>query len=193
MKKSLGLCLLLTGTILLTGCSQKFEPTESTIFVNSKGVVKSAIMESFDKGYYDFEELKGDAESAVQAYCSESAADSVVLESITNENDVVTLMMQYKTVQDYYEFNDMILFVGTLSEVEAAGYILEDFHDAEGQPVELSEEEKSTLKAVVTEENVCIQTNGKIRCVSESVEILDNKLARVMEAGATHPAFVVYK
>ena len=193
MKKSLSLCLLLTGTMLLAGCSQKFEPTESTIFVNSKGVVKSAVMESFDEAYYNFDELKGDIEAAVQAYCGEQTADAVVMESLTEENDVVTFMMQYQTVQDYCESNDMILFVGTLSEAEAAGYIPEDFHDAEGQPVELSEEEKDTLNVLVTEENVCIQTSGKIRCVSESVEILDNKLARAMEAGAAHPAFVVYK
>ena len=51
----------------------------------------------------------------------------------------------------------------------------------------------TTENVLVTEENVCIQTSGKIRCVSESVEILDNKLARAMEAGAAHPAFVVYK
>ena len=193
MKKSLSLCLLLTGTLLLTGCSQKFEPTESTIFVTSKGTVRSAVMESFEKEYYSFEELKGDIESAVQEYCSDAGESAVVVESLTEENDMITLMMQYADTQDYQAFNDMILFSGTLLEAEAAGYVPGELYDKEGQIVELSEEEQNTLKVIVTEESICIQTSGKIKGVSDNVTILEDKLARASEAGAEHPAFVVYK
>ena len=193
MKKSISLCLLLAGTILLTGCSQKFEPTQSTIFVTSKGTVKSAIMESFEEEYYNFEELKNDVEKMVQDYCKETSENAVVVESFTEENDAVTLMMQYETVQDYNDFNDMILFSGTLLEAEDAGYIPGELYDMEGQMVSLNEEEKGSLKVIVTEESISIQTSGKIRCVSDNVTILDNKLAKALEAGVEHPAFVVYK
>lgn len=193
MRKALSLCLVLTGTLLLTGCGQKFEPTESTIFVTSKGIVKSAVMESFDEAYYDFEELKGDVEDAVQTYCAEGNAEAVTVKSLANENDVVTLFMEYQTVADYNAFNDMILFSGTLLEAEDAGYIPGELYDAEGQTVELSEEEKSTLKVIMTEESICIQTSGNIKCVSDNVTVVDKRLARAMEAGVEHPAFVVYK
>lgn len=193
MKKSVSLCLLLAGTILLTGCSQKFEPTQSTIFVTSKGTVKSAIMESFEEEYYNFEELKNDVEKMVQDYCKETSENAVVVESFTEENDAVTLMMQYETVQDYNDFNDMILFSGTLLEAEDAGYIPGELYDMEGQMVPLNEEEKGSLKVIVTEESISIQTSGKIRCVSDNVTILDSKLAKALEAGVEHPAFVVYK
>lgn len=193
MKKSLSLCVLLTGAILLTGCSQKFEPTESTIFVTSKGTVKSAIMESFEKEYYNFEELKSDVDKMVQDYCGETSENAVVVEGFTQEADTVTLMMQYETVQDYNDFNDMILFSGTLLEAEKAGYIPGELYDTEGQTVTLSEEEQNSLKVIVTEESICIQTSGKIKCVSDNVTIVDKKLARALEAGVEHPAFVVYK
>ena len=193
MKKSLSLCLVLTSTLLLAGCSQKFEPTESTIFVTSKGVVKSAIMESFDKGYYNFEELSADVQNMVQEYCSAGNENAIVMESIVESNDMVTLQMQYETVEDYTEFNDMILFSGTLSEAEAAGYILGEMYDTEGQLAEIAEEEKSTLKVIITEESVCIQTSKKIRYISDNVTMIDKKLARALEAGVDHLAFIVYK
>ena len=46
---------------------------------------------------------------------------------------------------------------------------------------------------IVTEESVCIQTAGKIKYVSDNVSIVDKKLARALEAGKGHPAFVLYK
>ena len=141
MRKSLGLCLVLTGALLLSGCSQKFEPTESTIFVTSKGVVRSAVMESFDKGYYKFDELSKDIESAVQAYCSDGNEDAVVVESLTEENDMVTLQMQYANAAVYSEFNDMILFSGTLSEAKLAGYSFGELYNPQGESVKLTAEE----------------------------------------------------
>lgn len=193
MKKSLGLCLVLTGILLLSGCSQKFEPTESTIFVTSKGVVKSAIMESFEKGYYNFEELSGEIESAVQTYCAGENEGAIVVESLTEADDMVTLQMQYANAEVYSEFNDMVLFSGTLSEAEAAGYSFSELYDLEGQLAELTAEEENTLKVIITEEEVCIQTSGKIKYVSDNVTTIDAKLARALEAGVEHPAFVVYK
>ena len=65
MKKSLGIGLVIATAIFLTGCGNKFEPTESTIYITSDGEVKSAIMESFDKAYYDFEELSADVEKKI--------------------------------------------------------------------------------------------------------------------------------
>ena len=193
MRKSLGLCLVLTGALLLSGCSQKFEPTESTIFVTSKGVVKSAIMESFEKGYYNFEELSGEIENTVQAYCSEVNEGAVVVESLTEANDMVTLQMQYADAAVYSEFNDMVLFSGTLSEAQAAGYSFDELYDLEGQQAELTAEEENTLKVIITEEEVCIQTSGKIKYISDNVTMIDTKLARALEADVEHLAFVVYK
>ena len=57
MGKKLNFLLILSMALLVSGCSQKFEPTESTIFITSKGLVQSAVIESFDKSYYDFDEL----------------------------------------------------------------------------------------------------------------------------------------
>ena len=193
MKKSLNFCLILSMLLLLTGCGNKFEPTESTIFITSKGVVQSAVIESFDKDYYKFDELKEDVEKEVKSYCLDVNEEVITVTSLTETEDIVTLQMQYQTVEDYAEFNDVILFSGTLTEAIAAGYQPGTLQDAAGQTVEIDLEKNGNLKVLITEESICIQTSGKIKYVSDNVTILNNKLARALEAGKKHPAFVLYK
>jgi hypothetical protein len=193
MKRALSFTLVLASAILLMGCGQKFEPTESTIFVTSKGVVKSAIMESFDKSYYDFDELYKSVEKEVKVYCLDNIEETVTLTSLTEENDSVTLLMDYQTVEDYANFNEVLLFSGTFAQAVAEGYLRDTLHDVEGITAEIDLEKQGDLKVLVTEESVCIQTSGRIKFVSDNVTVLDKKLAKAMEAGKTHPAFVLYK
>ena len=128
MKRALSFTLVLASAILLMGCGQKFEPTESTIFVTSKGVVKSAIMESFDKSYYDFDELYKSVEKEVKVYCLDNIEETVTLTSLTEENDSVTLLMDYQTVEDYANFNEVLLFSGTFAQAVAEGYLPDTLH-----------------------------------------------------------------
>lgn len=193
MKKALNFGLFLAAGIVLTGCGGKFEPTESTMFVTSDGAVRSAIMESFDKAYYDFEELSEDVQKEVKAYCLDLNEEKIVVESLVQEGDMVKLFMNYETVEDYIAFNDVLLFTGTFADAVEAGYKPEELYDAEGNSVELDMEQMGEMKVIVSEESICIQTSGKVRYVSDNVTVVDKKLARAMEAGKAHPAFVLYK
>ena len=192
MGKKLDFLLILSMTFLLSGCSQKFEPTESTIFVTSKGLVQSAVIESFDKSYYDFDELYKTVENEVKAYCLDKNEEAVTISSLVEENDSVALLMDYQTVEDYVEFNETLLFSGTFSEAAAAGYLPEELYDMEGNSVEVDLESLGALNVIVTEESVCLQTSSNIKYVSDNVTILDKKMAKAMEAGKTHPAFVLH-
>ena len=193
MKKSLKFWLVVGLTFLMTGCGNEFEPTESMIHVTSKGEVQSAVIESFDEPYYDFEELSDDVNDAVKMYCLDKNEESVTVTSLTEANETVSLIMNYQSVEDYAEFNEVLLFAGTLAEAIKAGYQPDSLYDAEGLSVDLDLEKMGDLKVVVTEESICVQTNSKIRYVSDNVTVLDKKLAKAMEAGKNHPAFVLYK
>lgn len=193
MGKKLNFLLILSMALLVSGCSQKFEPTESTIFITSKGLVQSAVIESFDKSYYDFDELYETVEKEVKSYCLDKNEEVVTINSLIEENNSVALLMDYQTAADYAEFNEILLFSGTFSEAAAVGYLPEELYDVEGNSVEVDLDKLGELKVVVTEESVCLQTSGKIKYVSDNVTILDKKLAKAMEAGKTHPAFVLYK
>ena len=193
MGKKLNFLLILSMTLLVSGCSQKFEPTESTIFITSKGLVQSAVIESFDKSYYDFDELYETVEKEVKSYCLDKNEEVVTINSLLEENNSVALLMDYQTAADYAEFNEILLFSGTFSEAAAVGYLPEELYDVEGNSVEVDLDNLGELKVVVTEESVCLQTSGKIKYVSDNVTVLDKKQAKAMEAGKTHPAFVLYK
>ena len=193
MGKNLNFLLILSMAFLLSGCSQKFEPTESTIFITSKGLVQSAVIESFDKSYYDFDELYETVEKEVKAYCLDKNEDAITISSLVEENESVVLLMDYQTVEDYVEFNETLLFSGTFSEAADAGYLPEELYDVEGNSVEVDMESLGDLNVIVTEESVCLQTSSNIKYVSDNVTILGKKLAKAMEAGKTHPAFVLYK
>ena len=193
MRKLLNFCAVMTAALFLVGCGGSFEPTESTIYVTSKGEVFSAIMEDFDKAYYNFDELSENVNKAVKSYCLDVNDEVVSVESLTKDSGMVTLKMKYQTVEDYVTFNEVILFAGTYAEAVDAGYLPEELHDVEGEFADTKSEELDNLKVIVTEESVCIQTAGKIKYVSDNVSIVDKKLARAFEAGKTHPAFVLYK
>ncbi len=194
MKKILYFCMVMATAMLLVGCDGKFEPTESTIFVTSKGKVKSALMESFEEPYYDFEELSENIEREVKSYCLDvNREEAVVVESLVEENDQVTLLMNYESAEDYMNFNEVLFLYGTYESAVDAGYAAAELYDLEGNHVELDAEEMSELMVVVTEESVCIQTPKKIRYISDNVSIIDKKLGKAFEAGKSHPAFVLYK
>lgn len=193
MKKSLNFWFAFAFVLLLTGCGSKFEPTESTVFITSKGIVKSAVIESFDQSYYDFDELYKDVETTVKTYCLDKNEELVTMQSLTEENHEVSLLMEYQSVEDYAAFNDVLLFSGTFAEAVDAGYMPESLCDAEGVYVEFDLEKYGRLKTIVTEESISFQTNGKIQYTSDNVTVLDKKLAKVMEAGKNYPAFILYK
>ena len=193
MKKSLNFWFIFAMALVMSGCGSKFEPTESTIFVTSKGKVQSAVMESFERAYYDFDELYKEIEKEVKAYCLDKNEELVIVNSLIEEDDTVSLLMEYQSAEDYAEFNDVLLFSGTFEEAVNAGYIPEALYTAEGEYAEIELEEHGKLKVIITEESVCVQTSGKISFISDNVVVLDKKLAKAMEAGKNHPAFILYK
>ena len=58
MRRGKILLILAVCTMILSGCSMKFSAEENAVYVNKDGEIVSAIVESFDKDYYDAEELQ---------------------------------------------------------------------------------------------------------------------------------------
>lgn len=194
MKKIWKFSFVLALGAILTGCGDKFEPTESTIYVTSKGQVKTALMEDFEKDYYDFGELSKNISEEVRSYNLDTGAEVVTVETLDEANDVVTLLMNYQSVDDYQAFNDVLLFHGTYEEAVKAGYEPTELYDPDGMMyAELSADNFKHLNVLVTEENICVQTSGRIKFVSEHVTVLDKNLGKVVEAGKSNPAFILYK
>lgn len=194
MKKIWKFSFVFALGVLLCGCADKFEPTESTIYVTSKGQVKTVLMEEFEADYYDFDELSQTVADEVKEYNLSVGAEAVEVESLTKGTQDVTLSMNYESVEDYAAFNDVILFHGTYEEAVRAGYEPTELYDTDGMVyADVSSDNFAHLNVLVTEENVCVQTSGRIKFVSDHVNVLDKKLGKVVEAGKSNPAFILYK
>lgn len=94
--------------------------TESSLFVRRDGSITSADVEDFDEDYYDADEFEENyVEPAVleynekQGYSYTRASESeetlpVAIDSITNEDGVLTLQLNYKDAAEYLSFNKEI-------------------------------------------------------------------------------------
>ena len=110
MKK---ICIILLTTMiifLLIGCSGDIELTEeeitnNTLVLHEDGSLQVAIIDLFDKEYYDFEEFKDFINEEVGEYNGEHTEDSIVVDIISQADNKVVLILTYKGIEDYTVFN----------------------------------------------------------------------------------------
>ncbi len=135
-KKTTGLFLLfLLSSLFVTGCAKEpvYVPvTTNTIEVTEDGNVIGYMVESFDKEYYDIEELESMVRTELGEYNTASPelkedagrvpieVDRVIMAEDGSKNVVVALNFQNTTV--YADYMGKELFYGTVAEAIAAGY-----------------------------------------------------------------------
>ncbi len=108
-------CILLAISLLgLSGCNKKDSQTideakvkENTTLFNLDGTVQSVIVESFDKNYYEKNELKSYIEEEIQKYTKKAGNDSVILDSLDVDNKIASAKLSFKKITDYATFNEV--------------------------------------------------------------------------------------
>ena len=177
MRKWKSLMLLGISAVMLGGCSMKFSAEEDAVYVNKKGQVLGAIVESFDKDYYDADELQGMLEQDVVEYNGENGKNSIEVDSFKVSGGQVKVIMNYADLADIQgkNYGANVTFTGrdgletlTLDQIEGDYYV------------------------ILLEEKIVVQTAGKIAYVSNNVSIEGEKLARVNE-DATGLAYIIYE
>lgn len=138
---AVGLCLL-----LLTGCGGTKMPDtieKTTLSVDEEGKITAYLVESFDKEYYDVEELKTMAVEEAAAYNTNAAMGEVVPISVEGvellgNGESVKVTYLYNDADTYELHTEGILFYGTVTEALRAGYDMEDVSMSnvkDGEPV----------------------------------------------------------
>lgn len=190
MKKVSVLCLTVFTVGLLTGC-QKFTPDGTAVAIKSDGKVVSVVKESFDKEYYDGEELKANIESAVSEYNTSQGAENVKEKGFEVKDQVATLKMEYATGGDYAKFNQVSFYTGdVLGAYYDAGYDFQTtFQSVEkGAVVSSSVTREEVLNSynydtLILEEPIEVKIPGTIVYASENVEVTGKDTARVKASG----------
>lgn len=182
------LCLML---VLLSGCTQthKFEPTKSSIYLKKDGSATSADIETLSKTYYTQEELTAFVEEQVTGYNVEKSGLAFAYKADTTEvlpiaiekceiaNQNATLILDFKTTDDYLAFYSSIklpstLFVGTIAEAKMAGYNFEGsfIKVKDGTSIGSEEASKNDKHYVaIVEGSLSVQVEGTRLYVTDKV------------------------
>ena len=135
-KKTTGLFLLfLLSTLLVTGCSKEavYVPvTTNTVEVTEDGRVIGYMVESFDKEYYDIEELESMVRTEIGEYNALNAEEvkdagrvPVIVNKVTMAEDGsknVVVALDFQNAAVYTDYMGSELFYGTVEEAIVAGY-----------------------------------------------------------------------
>lgn len=106
------------------------EYTASTAEFHRNGSIRITTVESFAEDYYDADELKKTIRDAVASYNEKNGSGRVVEKSFKVADQTAVLVLDYKSAEDYSDFNDTSLFIGTVGEAQTDGYDFESIMSA---------------------------------------------------------------
>ena len=186
---------ILILSIALTGCGASAD--SSSLVLNKKGVITQTIVEEWDQEQYDKKELQEQIETEIKAY-----DQKIELNSIRTKETKVTVKMTYQDLASYAEYNQVILFQGTVAQCQAAGYLLEgEFKTADGEAVDRTQvlNAGDACTVLVFQEPLSVKLPGRILYCSNSLEIISGKEVKAsLEENSTgfllsNPVYVIYK
>lgn len=164
------LAVLMLGTMLV-GCDP-VDSESNLIYVSKKGQVQTIDVEEFDKSYYSEEGFKTFAQEAIDVYNKSHEVDAITLKELTVEEQIAKLKMEYKSVADFSNFNEITLYQGTVAAAVSEGYLFDvDFSKVEQGAITgtatrsdiLAEE---GMSVVIIKANTNVQVDGAIHYVS---------------------------
>lgn len=187
--------LLTAGMFLLSACSGTEE--ESQVSILKDGKIESMIVESFDKAYYNQEELKQRILQEASDYNRMEEKEAVSVEKVEVNEGAVVVKMTYDTASHYASFNGGIFFLGTVLEAQEAGYDLnmvlssvKDHLVTVGKSDILS---MTDMQILITDMKEPVSLNGKAAYISGNAAA-DESLKRIFfEAESKEPACVIFK
>lgn len=190
MKKIMAMLMSIVLTLGLAACGHTvgdidLESGQSAIYIQKDGTVSYAVSESFDKDYYDDDELKKEIESEVKAYNESSDAsveDAITLDSFKVSKKVATLSLDFATTYDLLNYmldknriDKDKFYIGTIDSNENC--------KISGDFVEPGKKDKIKAKTIknMTDKNILIvdeqykvQIDGHVLYTSENCKIDDD-------------------
>lgn len=106
----------------LSGCgiiSRSYD--ESFIRILDDGRVESVIVSDFPEDEYNIDAFKDMVYSEMASYNSSHERGSVKLKNASVKEGKISVVMQYKSAEDYADFNGSDLFYGTVYEAISKG------------------------------------------------------------------------
>lgn len=184
------------AAMALTACAGGGDEEESTVSITREGKINSHIVESFDKNYYDKDELQQRILQEAASYNRAAGEGAVSVEKVIVENGFANVEMTYGKASDYADFNNRVFFIGTAKEAQEAGYDLntvlssvKDEYETVGKSDILAMEDVLIL---ITDVKEPVTLNGKAVYISGNV-VADKKLKTVyFDEESEELAYILY-
>lgn len=181
---------ILLFSILIIGCflagckkTDSVSYDETTINIDKKGKVSETIVETFDKDYYDVDELKAEFTSVIDDYNESKGSNLVRLKDVKLDDSKVYVSIDFSSVDDYKELLNEDLYFGTINDAYDDGYKMDVTMKGIQNGDKIGKVEIMGMKdrqIVIVGEHVKIKVNEPIAYVSANVEVLSDKEARVL-------------
>lgn len=149
----------------------RFESNTSVVFIQEDGSVVSNDVIYFDTSIYDQTELGLFIEETISTYNKKHGEGAVEKNSLTIENNVASLILEYKDAATYTDFSGIELFMGSVSEAVSEGYEFDGKFAkiVDGKAVECTKSDfigNTELKVAIIKANTKVQIEGEILYIS---------------------------
>ena len=189
--------ILFLSLIVLCLCGCDKVPTENSISVSNSGEIVEVIVkdapEDADEGL-----LKESIEKEISDYYISTKGDVVELKDLYIKDGKVVTKFEYRKYDIYDDFNQRNIFAGSIHnafEVEDNTY----FYDVVFLDTKTNKEvkvvdviENTGDRVVIFDDDYVYKVESKIRYISENVELLGKKSARLKD-GESGFGYIIYK
>ncbi len=196
MKRKGLLCLAMAG-LLLTGCGggtglKAGKIDTNTLIIDKDGGAFNGIVESFEKDYYEEGELKEFLDGWIEDYNAGKGKDQVTLESFLVQDKEASMVVKYKTLEDYAAINNTEAGIVSYEEAKNQGLLPESMVNmADGSTVARENlETDAGAKVLFLVEEYDVVVDGKVLYYSNSALISGNDSVHTKGDGS---AVIIYK
>lgn len=164
--------VIILAVFAFGSCGVDYTETDTnTVYVLKNGKIVSTDIEAFDEKTYNAEKLESYLKDVVDTYNKENEKDSLKQKSLTVEENVATLVLEYANGDVYEEVNGVEFFAGTIKEAQAAGYTFDDSYAKmkDGKAVTATADDfikGEDYKVVIIKSNTKVVVPGEVCFVS---------------------------
>lgn len=198
MKKSVLCAMLLLIVIGIAGCSNKNKSididdvTTNTILAKANGKLQVATVETWDKSYYNFDEMKAFVTKEINSYNKKVGEEKIKIDDIQNRGNSAILLLTFSGMDQYSTFYEekAAYFNGGIKDnpLSLPETLISTNNKASASTEEVLQNEK--LKILVMNEPYEIRVEGKVKYYSDNAKLLDDNKVQGAQEGMT---IVVFK
>ena len=207
MKVKIYILAIITLIITLTGCSKETslitvekesdkvivseDIDKNTIVVKEDGRLQVAVIEDFDKEYYDIEELKSFINEEINNYNSKNGQESIMFDAAEMRDNKVIVVQTYRDIEHYLTYNNIEGSLLSVTDARQDKEALPDtFYNSRGKSVSIEKALKKDKYMIMNiKENTDIVVDGKIMYYHNG-EFINSK---TLQANDEEETIFIYK